>query len=73
MRLMLKLAVSLCNLDCPYTYSFSKEKLPGRPEQWRISEKVLESFIRKNIEGQNCKKIYSIWQGGLAHWKGECL
>ncbi len=59
---MLKLAGTLFNLDCPYLYNLIKQKWPGKPAQWRISPNVLESFITKNIESQNCEEIVSFWQ-----------
>jgi uncharacterized protein len=38
--------------------------LLGKPGQWRISDEVLEAFIRQYFEGQNFKELVFSWQGG---------
>jgi uncharacterized protein len=64
MHVMVKPTGALCNLDCTYCYYLSKQELLGRPEQWCISDEVLEIFIRQYFEGQNCKEVVFSWQGG---------
>jgi uncharacterized protein len=64
MHVMVKPTGALCNLDCTYCYYLSKQQLLGKPEQWRISDTVLESFIRQYFEGQNYKEVVFSWQGG---------
>ncbi len=64
MHVMVKPTGALCNLDCTYCYYLSKQELLGRPEQWRISDAVLETFIRQYFEGQNHKEVVFSWQGG---------
>jgi uncharacterized protein len=64
MHVMVKPTGALCNLDCIYCYYLSKQQLLGKPEQWRISDEVLESFIRQYFEGQNYKEVVFSWQGG---------
>ena len=64
MHVMVKPTGSLCNLDCTYCYYLSKQELLGRPEQWRISDDMLETFIRQYFEGQNHKEVVFSWQGG---------
>jgi uncharacterized protein len=64
MHVMVKPTGALCNLDCTYCYYLSKQQLLGKPEQWRISDEVLESFIRQYFEGQNYKEVVFSWQGG---------
>jgi uncharacterized protein len=46
MHVMVKPTGALCNLDCTYCYYLSKRYLLGRPEQWRITDEVLETIIR---------------------------
>ena len=53
MHVMVKPTGSLCNLDCSYCYYLSKQELLGKPEQWRMSDEMLETFIRQYFEGQN--------------------
>jgi uncharacterized protein len=64
MHVMVKPTGALCNLDCTYCYYLSKQELLGRPEQWRISDDVLETFIKQYFEGQNCEEAVFSWQGG---------
>ena len=47
MHVMVKPTGALCNLDCTYCYYLSKQELLGTPEQWRISDEVLDgSWLR---------------------------
>lgn len=64
MHVMVKPAGALCNLNCTYCYYLSKQELLGKPGHWRISDEVLETFIRQYFEGQNCKEVVFSWQGG---------
>jgi uncharacterized protein len=64
MHVMVKPTGALCNLGCTYCYYLSKEQLLGKPEQWRIADTVLETFIRQYFEGQNYKEAVFSWQGG---------
>jgi uncharacterized protein len=64
MHVMVKPTGALCNLDCTYCYYLSKQELLGKPESWRISDEVLEKFIRQYFEGQNHKEVVFSWQGG---------
>ncbi len=62
-QVMLKPRGAICNLDCSYCYYLSKEKLyPGR--SFRMSDELLEEFIRQYIESQNVPEIVFAWQGG---------
>lgn len=60
---MLKPRGAICNLNCSYCYYLSKEKLyPG--SSFRMSDELLEEFIRQYIESQNVPEIVFAWQGG---------
>jgi len=63
-HVMVKPTGAFCNLDCTYCYYLSKQDLLGKPENWSISDKVLEAFIRQYFEGQNYKEVVFSWQGG---------
>ncbi len=54
----------VCNLNCSYCYYLSKEDLLEHEGTWRMSDEVLEAFIRQYIEGQNHERIIFSWQGG---------
>jgi uncharacterized protein len=64
MHVMVKPTGPLCNLNCTYCYYLPKRDLLGKPEKWRMSDEVLEVFIRQYFEGQNCKEVVFSWQGG---------
>lgn len=62
-QVMLKPRGAICNLDCSYCYYLSKENLyPG--SSFRMSDELLEEFIRQYIESQNVPEIVFAWQGG---------
>jgi uncharacterized protein len=53
----------ICNLDCEYCYFLSKEALyPG--DRFRMSESMLETYIRQVIESQVAPDVAVAWQGG---------
>lgn len=54
----------LCNLDCKYCFYLEKEKLFPSNENFRMSDDVLESYIRQYIEAQSVPEISFAWQGG---------
>lgn len=54
----------ICNLDCKYCFYLEKEKLFPSNENFRMSDEVLEAYIRQYIEGQNVPEISFAWQGG---------
>ncbi|MGD1085951.1 MAG: anaerobic sulfatase maturase [Verrucomicrobiota bacterium] len=54
----------ICNLECRYCFYLEKEKLYPEERQWRMSDAVLEAYIRQYIEGQPGPEIYFAWQGG---------
>lgn len=54
----------ICNLDCKYCFYLEKEKLYGHGEKWKMSDEVLEQYIRQYIEQQDVPEINFAWQGG---------
>ena len=50
----------LCNLDCTYCFYLEKEKLFPQDENYRMSDEVLETYIRKYIQSQNTPEIQKI-------------
>lgn len=57
-QLMAKPSGSVCNIDCTYCFYLEKSKLyPNRKNQWRMSDEVLEQYIRSNIEQQPADTI----------------
>lgn len=54
----------ICNLGCRYCFYLEKENLFGANESFRMSDEVLETFIRQFIEAQDTPEISFAWQGG---------
>jgi uncharacterized protein len=61
---MAKPGGSTCNLDCDYCYYLSKETLPNGPGTGRMSDEVLEQYIRQYIAGVTGPEVVFSWQGG---------
>jgi uncharacterized protein len=54
---------SFCNLNCEYCFFLSKEKLyPG--SSFRMTDDLLEEYIRQLIVGQHVPEATVAWQGG---------
>ncbi len=64
MHVMIKGTGPICNLNCDYCYYLSKEKLLSTDSRWRISDELLEDFIKQYITQQNAHEIVFSWQGG---------
>ena len=63
-HVMVKPTGPICNLDCKYCYYLEKEKLYPPGEQFRMSDAVLEEYVRQYIEAQNTEEVGFAWQGG---------
>ena len=54
---------AICNLDCTYCFFLSKELLyPGSP--FRMTDDLLEIYLRQMIESQAVPEVTIAWQGG---------
>ena len=54
----------ICNLDCHYCFYLEKEKLYPGEKSWRMSDEVLEEYVRQYIQSQPIPEISFAWQGG---------
>lgn len=54
----------ICNLDCTYCYYLEKEKLYPRGENFRMTDEVLEAYIRDYLASQTTPEVSMAWQGG---------
>ncbi len=54
----------ICNLDCKYCFYLEKEKLYPSNENFKMSDEVLEKYVRGYIESQTVPEINFAWQGG---------
>jgi uncharacterized protein len=52
-----------CNLNCTYCFFLSKEKLYP-DSRFRMSDDLLETYIRQVIESQQGPEVTIAWQGG---------
>ncbi len=53
----------ICNLDCQYCFYLSKEALyPG--DRFRMSDAVLETYLRQLLESHRGPEVTVAWQGG---------
>jgi len=54
---------AVCNLDCKYCFFLSKEALyPG--SRFRMSDEMLESYLRQLFESHRAPEVTLAWQGG---------
>jgi len=54
---------AICNLDCSYCFFLSKEALyPG--DRFRMSDELLERYIRQLLESHTTPEVTIAWQGG---------
>ncbi|MDY7041834.1 MAG: anaerobic sulfatase maturase, partial [Chloroflexota bacterium] len=54
---------AICNLDCEYCFYLSKKAL--YPDgSFRMSDEVLETYVRQYIEAQGVPEANFAWQGG---------
>ena len=63
-HLMAKPVGSTCNLDCSYCYYLSKEHLANGPGPGRMSDEILELFVKQYIDGVTGPEVVFSWQGG---------
>lgn len=62
-HLLAKPSGAICNLDCKYCFFLSKEKLyPG--SRFRMSDELLENYIRQYLQAQRVPEVNLAWQGG---------
>jgi uncharacterized protein len=54
----------ICNLDCKYCFYLEKKQLYPGTSDWRMSDEILETYIRQYIEAQTAPVITFAWQGG---------
>jgi len=62
-HVMVKPTGAVCNLDCQYCFFLSKEMLyPG--SRFRMTDEVLETYIKQLLESHRAPEITVAWQGG---------
>jgi uncharacterized protein len=62
-HLLAKPTGAKCNLDCTYCFFLSKEMLyPG--DRFRMSDQMLETYLRQLLDAQPSGEVNVAWQGG---------
>ena len=54
----------ICNLDCGYCYYLDTVRFYGRPHQFRMSDDLLETYVRQYIEASPGPVVHFVWHGG---------
>lgn len=54
----------ICNLECRYCFYLEKVNLFAIDERFRMSDAVLEEYVRSYIEAQPGPEVSFAWQGG---------
>jgi uncharacterized protein len=54
----------VCNLACSYCYYLDTDRLYERPHQFRMSEALLEKYVRQYIEASPGPVVSFVWHGG---------
>ncbi len=62
-HLMAKPIGPICNLRCEYCFYLDKERF-YETSKWRMSDEVLEQYVKQYIESQDVDVINFAWQGG---------
>jgi uncharacterized protein len=63
-NVMVKPAGPSCNLNCTYCYYLEKKKLYTGKKDFKMTEDLLENFIRQFIEAHEIPVVTFTWQGG---------
>ncbi len=54
----------VCNLACQYCFYLEKQRYCRTQTKWRMSEAVLEAYVRQYISSQPVSEVHFAWQGG---------
>ena len=54
----------ICNLQCSYCYYLDTARFYDRPHQFRMSDEMLETYVRQYIEASPGPIIHFVWHGG---------
>lgn len=63
-HVMAKPSGAICNLDCKYCFYLDKESLFASGTRFRMSDEVLEAYVRQQIQAQRGPEVQFAWQGG---------
>lgn len=69
-HVMVKSIGPICNLACSYCFYLDKKRLYPQEKNFRMSEELLEDFIRQYIKCQPGPVVSFAWQGGEPTLRG---
>jgi uncharacterized protein len=53
-----------CNLECSYCYYLETASFYARPHQFRMSDDLLETYVRQHMEASPGPLVSFVWHGG---------
>lgn len=63
-HVMSKPTGAICNIGCKYCFYLEKEHLYPNNKNFRMSDEVLEAYIKDYIAAQPTREVTFAWQGG---------
>lgn len=63
-------AASICNLNCEYCYYLDKRNLYPAENKFKMSEKILEKYIKQYLDAVRGPIVQFGWQGGEPTLRG---
>ena len=54
----------VCNLECTYCYYLDTASLYSRPHRFRMSDSMLETYVRQYIAASPGPVVHFVWHGG---------
>ncbi len=54
----------ICNLACTYCYYLDTARLYERPHRFRMSDELLDAYVRQYIEASPGPLVHFVWHGG---------
>lgn len=61
---MVKPVGPICNLECSYCYYLGTARFYERPHQFRMSDEMLDTYVRQYIEASPGPVVHFVWHGG---------
>ncbi len=63
-QVMAKPIGPVCNLNCSYCYYLEKRRLYPGTRNFRMTDRVLDAYVRQSIEAHDTGNVNFAWQGG---------
>lgn len=54
----------ICNLECSYCYYLGTASFYARPHQFRMSDEMLDTYVRQYIQASPGPVVHFVWHGG---------